>query len=89
MTQKELKELLSDMSLEEKIGQLVQVPEMKKSRPVTLVVVLSILFSCAFFYIPLLSKISSGITITVVAIASAAVGSILFPLKDEEVSDNG
>jgi 4-azaleucine resistance transporter AzlC len=67
----------------------IVVPEMKKSRPVTLVVILSILLSCAFFYIPLLSKISSGITITVVAIASAAVGSILFPLKDEEVSNNG
>lgn len=67
----------------------IVVPEMKKSRPVTLVVVLSILLSCAFYYIPLLSKISSGITITVVAIASAGVGSILFPLKDEEVSDNG
>ena len=67
----------------------IVVPEMKKSRPVTLVVILSILLSCAFYYVPLLSKISSGITITVVAIASAAVGSILFPLKDEEVSDNG
>lgn len=67
----------------------IVVPEMKKSRPVTLVVIFSILLSCAFYYIPSLSKISSGITITVVAIVSAAVGSILFPIKDEEVSDNG
>ncbi len=67
----------------------IVVPEMKKSRPVTVVVILSILLSCAFYYIPLLSKISSGITITIVAITSAAVGSILFPIKDEEVSDNG
>ena len=66
----------------------IVVPEMKKSRPVTLVVIFSILLSCAFYYIPSLSKISSGITITVVAIVSAAVGSILFPIKDEEVSDN-
>lgn len=67
----------------------IVVPEMKKSRPVTVVVILSILLSCAFYYIPLLSKISGGITITIVAIASACVGSILFPIKDEEVSDNG
>ena len=67
----------------------IVVPEMKKSRPVTVVVILSILLSCTFYYIPLLSKISSGITITIVAITSAAVGSILFPIKDEEVSDNG
>lgn len=67
----------------------IVVPEMKKSRPVTLVVIFSILLSCAFYYIPSLSKISSGITITVVAIVAAAVGSILFPIKDEEVSDNG
>ena len=67
----------------------IVVPEMKKSRPVTLVVIFSMLLSCAFYYIPSLSKISSGITITVVAIVAAAVGSILFPIKDEEVSDNG
>ena len=62
----------------------IVVPEMKKSRPVIFVVILSLLLSCAFYYIPLLSKISSGITITVVAVVSAVIGAILFPVADEE-----
>lgn len=59
-------------------------PEMKKSRPVVLVVIFSILLSCAFYYIPALSQISNGITITVCAVAAAAAGAILFPVETED-----
>lgn len=62
----------------------IVVPEMKKSRPVLIVVVLSMLLSCAFHYIPFLSSISSGITITIVAISAAVVGAILFPVDEEK-----
>ena len=61
----------------------IVVPEMKKSHPVVLVVILAIALSCLFYYVPFLSTISSGITITVVAIASAVAGSLLFPVADE------
>ena len=61
----------------------IVVPEMKKSHPVVLVVILAIALSCLFYYVPFLSTISSGITITVVAIASAVIGSLLFPVADE------
>lgn len=64
----------------------IVVPEMKKSRPVIFVVILAILLSCLFYYVPLLSKISSGITITVVAVVSAIVAAILFPAADEAES---
>ena len=56
---------------------------MKKSRAVVFVVVLALVLSCMFYYIPVLSKISSGITITVVAIAAAVVGSLLFPVAED------
>ena len=62
----------------------IVVPEMKKSRPVTIVVILAIILSCAFYYIPFLSSISSGITITVAAIASAIAGAVLFPIDEEK-----
>lgn len=62
----------------------IVVPEMKKTRPVLIVVVLAMLLSCAFHYIPFLSSISSGITITIVAISAAAVGAILFPVDEEK-----
>lgn len=61
----------------------IVVPEMKKSHPVVLVVILAIALSCLFHYVPFLSTISSGITITVVAIVSAVTGSLLFPVADE------
>ena len=61
----------------------IVVPEMKKSRPVVLVVILAILLSCMFYYVPFLSTISSGITITVVAVAAAVIASLLFPVMDE------
>ena len=61
----------------------VVVPEMKKARPVLIVVIIAILLSCLFYYVPFLSKISSGITITIVAISAAFIGSIFFPVKDE------
>ena len=59
------------------------VPEMKKSKAVVFVVVLALVLSCMFYYIPLLSKISSGITITIVAVVAAIAGSLLFPVADE------
>lgn len=62
----------------------IVVPEMKKSRPVLIVVVLAMLLSCAFHYMPFLSSISSGITITIVAISAAVVGAILFPVDEEK-----
>lgn len=58
-------------------------PEMKKSRPVIVVVILAMLLSCIFYYVPLLSSISSGITITVVAVTSAVLGALLFPVAEE------
>ncbi len=62
----------------------IVVPEMKKSHPVLIVVALAMLLSCAFHYIPFLSSISSGITITIVAISAAVVGAILFPVDEEK-----
>ena len=61
----------------------IVVPEMKKSRAVVFVVVLALVLSCMFYYVPFLSRISSGITITVVAILAAVIGSLLFPVADD------
>lgn len=60
----------------------IVVPEMKKSRPVIVVVILAALFSCLFRYLPLLTSVSSGISITICAICAAAIGAVLFPVAD-------
>ena len=59
------------------------IPEMKKSLAVVFVVLLALVLSCMFYYVPFLSRISSGITITVVAIVAAVIGSLLFPVADD------
>ena len=67
----------------------IVIPEMKKSRAVVFVVLLALVLSCMFYYVPFLSRISSGITITVVAIVAAVIGSLLFPVAHAASLDQG
>lgn len=61
----------------------IVIPEMKKSWAVVFVVFARTRAYCMFYYVPFLSRISSGITITVVAIVVAVIGSSLFPVADD------
>lgn len=61
----------------------IVVPEMKKEKAVVFVVILALCFSCLFTYVPLLSKISSGLSISICAILAAAAGAILYPVNEE------
>ena len=63
----------------------IVVPDMKKSRPVSIVVVISLLLSFVFTYMPVLKDIPSGLSISICAIIAALAGAILFPM---EVNDN-
>ncbi len=57
-------------------------PIAKNSKPLVLIVALAVGLSCAFYYIPLLQNVSSGIAISICAIIAAAVGAIFFPVKE-------
>ena len=59
-------------------------PPAKASRPVLLVVLIAAAIHCAFYYVPLLRDIPSGISISICAILAALLGACLFPVKDEE-----
>lgn len=65
----------------------IVVPDMKKSKPIILVVVLACLFSCLFKYTPVLCNISGGISITVCSILAAGIVSIFFPVADNTASN--
>lgn len=62
----------------------IVVPEMKKSRPVILVVILACIFSCMFQYLPVLYHVSGGLAITICSILAATIVSILHPITPEE-----
>ncbi len=65
----------------------IVVPEMKKGKSVILAVALAFGFSAMFYYIPVLQKVSSGLSISICAIVAALICAVLFPVSDED--DNG
>ncbi|MBE5872815.1 MAG: AzlC family ABC transporter permease [Lachnospiraceae bacterium] len=62
----------------------IVVPEMKHKKTVSIVVVFAIIFSCLFTYVPVINEISSGLSISICAIAAAILGALLFPVKEDE-----
>ena len=61
----------------------IVVPVAKKEMPVLFVVVLAMVFSCLFTWVPGLKEVSSGIAVSLCAILAAAVGAAVFPVKEE------
>ena len=61
----------------------IVVPEIKHDKAIAITVIISLLISCAFKYIPAISFVSSGISITITAITSAVIAAILFPINEE------
>ena len=61
----------------------IVVPDMKKEKAVALVVLFAFVLSCLFYYVPGLSQISSGLSISICAILAAAASALLFPVKED------
>lgn len=61
----------------------IVVPVAKKERSVMAVVVLAMVISCLFTWLPGLKDISSGISVSLCAILAAAVGAAVFPVKED------
>ena len=65
----------------------IVVPQMRRSRSVTLCVLISIALSCLFRYVPFLSRVPSGFVIIICAVAASAILATLSPLdpaKEEQ-----
>lgn len=61
----------------------IVVPAAKKERPVLVVVVLAMAFSCLFTWMPGLKSVSSGIAVSLCAALAAAVGAAIYPIQEE------
>ncbi|WP_252229198.1 AzlC family ABC transporter permease [Clostridium sp. ZBS15] len=59
------------------------IPQIKKSKPILVVVIIAVTISCIFRYIPCLNKVSSGFVVIVASIVSSAIGAYLFPIKED------
>ena len=61
----------------------IVMPGMKESRAVVIIVLLAVGLSSLFYYVPMLSQVSSGLAISICAIVAALVGAAFFPVKEE------
>ena len=61
----------------------IVVPQAKSETPILVAVVLALVFSCAFAWIPLLAQISDGLAIVICTVGAAAICALLFPVEEE------
>lgn len=64
----------------------IVIPPAKKEKPVLMAVILALILSCLFAWLPALKTVSAGISIVLCTVAAAAVAAIFFPVADEEVA---
>lgn len=62
----------------------VVIPPARKERPVFYTMMLALVLSCLFAWVPGLKEVSAGISIVICTVAAAAVCAWLFPIADEE-----
>ena len=65
----------------------IVVPPAKQEKPVLITVILALIFSCLFAWVPAMKAVSAGISIVICTVAAAAIAAALFPVaEDEEVA---
>lgn len=63
----------------------IVVPPAKQEKPVLITVILALILSCLFSWVPALQAVSAGISIVICTVAAAAIAAVLFPTEEEEV----
>ena len=58
-------------------------PPARKESSIAVVVLIAIVVSLMFSYLPVLNKVSSGFVVIICAVVAATLGGLLFPVKDE------
>lgn len=58
-------------------------PPAREKKPVRMVVIMAVVLSLCFHYLPGLKEVSAGFTIIICAVTAAALGAWLFPVKEE------
>ena len=62
----------------------IVMPNVREEKSVRIVVVIAVILSCAFYYLPYLNKIESGLTIVICTVISSLIGAAFFPIKVKE-----
>ena len=62
----------------------IVVPQARQEKPMLVCLLLALVFSCLFTWLPALQAVSSGLAIVICTVAAAALCAWLFPIADEE-----
>jgi len=62
----------------------IVVPPARRERNIFIAVVLALVFSCLFAWVPALKNVTAGISIVICTVAAAAICAWLFPVAEEE-----
>ena len=61
----------------------IVVPQARNNKPLTVNVILALILSSLFAWVPLLQQVSAGLAIVICTVAAAAVCAVLFPVEEE------
>lgn len=64
----------------------IVVPQAREEKPILFSVILALIFSSLFTWMPGLNQISGGLAIVICTVLAASACAVLFPVKDEEVA---
>ena len=62
----------------------IVIPPARQEKPVCIVMILALILSCLFAWVPALKRVSAGISIVLCTVAAAAACAVLFPISEEE-----
>ena len=65
----------------------IVVPPARQEKPVLITVILALILSCMFTWVPGLKEVSAGISIVICTVAAAAICAWLHPIEEEEVRE--
>lgn len=69
----------------------IVIPEGRTNKNAALCILVSVILSCAFYFLPLLKKIPSGFTVIIIAVLVSLIFALLAPVEEKcerEVSEN-
>ena len=61
----------------------IVVPQAREEKPLLLSLVLALVFSCLFTWVPILNQVSAGLAIVICTVAAAAICALVFPVDEE------
>ena len=62
----------------------IVIPQTKQEKSILVCMIIALIFSCLFTWMPLLNKVSSGLSIVICTVATASLCALLFPIKEED-----